>query len=354
MSITKFLPTGLKLDKGQLTLIQTLEEIAIQLEDRHFLKFFNASNKVTKGIYLHGGVGSGKTMIMEAFYQRLTINKRMVHYQDFMQSIHKNIHILQKKLTPQIINKLAKDYSNQAKLICIDEFEIKDITDAMIMSKLFFEFIKLKVVIFVTTNIKPDEIYKDGLQRNSVLPLINLIKNTFTVIHLHQDHDYRLDKILTISTRIFYPLNKETKGNIQRITLEFTNNNNLLPTFIQVFGRKITFAKTYKKMLITNCEELFMQALGYIDYVNICQNFTIIIVEDMPIIPSDNTDLATRFINFIDNAYFYKILLFLTLADSPENIYKNGPKSQEFKRTLSRLHEMNSNLYTKAAAYDEF
>jgi cell division protein ZapE len=212
------------------------------------------------------------------------------------------------------------------------------------MGKLFLELIKCKLFIFVTSNTKPDNIYKDGLQRDAILPFIDLIKQKFTVLHLESSHDYRLDKVPNRDNRILYPINKQTTTEINKIILALTNNN-LLPNSIAVFGRDVYFAKTYKTILITDFAELFLRELGYADYVNICQNFTTIVVENIPIITPNNTDLATRVINFIDNAYFYKILLFLTLEDAPENIYKSGKRSEEFKRTISRLYEMNSNIY---------
>ncbi|MFU7503154.1 MAG: AFG1/ZapE family ATPase, partial [Candidatus Tisiphia sp.] len=114
---------------------------------------------------------------------------------------------------------------------------------------------------------------------------------------------------------------------------------------ILVFGRKISFKMASEKILVTDFEELFVRELGYVDYVNICQKFSIIIVENIRIISSDNTDLAVRFINFVDNAYFYKVVLFMTLQDEPIKIYQNGFRKGEFNRTISRLYEMNSDSY---------
>jgi len=119
----------------------------------------------------------------------------------------------------------------------------------------------------------------------------------------------------------------------------------LVPFEMQVFGRKIEFSKTHDKALITNFTELFERELGYVDYVNICRYFKIIILEDVPILFEDNTDLATRFINFIDNAYFNKVLLYMSLATEPAKLYMKGKRLVEFNRTISRLYEMNSKNY---------
>ncbi|WP_425361720.1 AFG1/ZapE family ATPase [Candidatus Tisiphia endosymbiont of Mystacides longicornis] len=147
------------------------------------------------------------------------------------------------------------------------------------------------------------------------------------------------------SRRIIYPINEHNKFEIQQLIGKLNNNNQLVPKDIAVFGRKISFKMASEKILVTDFEELFVRELGYVDYVDICQKFSIIIVENIRIISSDNTDLAVRFINFVDNAYFYKVVLFMTLQDEPIKIYQNGLRSNEFKRTISRLHEMNSGSY---------
>ncbi len=285
---------------------------------------------------------------MQYFFEHLRIKKLMVHYQNFVQYVHKNIHQSQNELGSKnnIIKKIASNYAKQAKVICIDEFEIKDITDAMIIGPLIFELIKFKVFIFITSNTKPENLYQDGLQRNSFLPIIKEINQQFDVMYLNSNHDYRLDKIIKMADqRIIYPINEATRITINNIIVNLTNNDQLVPIDIEIFGRKISFTKANKKILVTDFVELFTRELGYVDYVAICQKFSIIIVENITIIDSGNTDLVVRFINFIDNAYFYKLVLFMTLQDEPKKIYQNGFRQSEFKRTISRLYEMNSENY---------
>lgn len=345
MNITRYLPSGSRLDPVQLSVIIKLENIACNFESRSFFDYFRANSYKKNGVYLYGGVGRGKTMLMQAFYHRLSLKKQLVHYQEFMQLAHQNIHKLQGKSTEKILNKLAKDYAHSLQVLCLDEFEIKDITDAMIIGKLFKELIKHKLFICVTSNTKPDNLYQDGLQRESFLPFIKMLNQEFEVLQLEGSHDYRLDKLSKLHNRILYPLSSEIKVKMKQIILELTDNKATVPSSIEVFGRQIFFKRTYGAVLISNFKELFMEELGYIDYVNICQKFPIIIIEDVPVINADHTDLITRFINFVDNAYFHKVLLFITLQDAPEKIYQEGKRSEEFQRTVSRLHEMNSDLY---------
>ncbi|MFY9589719.1 cell division protein ZapE [Rickettsia endosymbiont of Halotydeus destructor] len=338
---------SLTLDVKQTALLEELKEIALELNKLPPL--FNIFNKknLKNGLYLYGPVGSGKTMLMNSFFELLTISKIIIHYQNFMQEIHKAMHKLQSENESKnnIIPKIAKNYAKKTKVLCIDEFEIKDITDAMIIGNLLTELIKQGVFIFVTSNTKPDNLYKDGLQKESFLPFIAKINDEFYIKVLDHNHDYRFDKALEIANdRIIYPITPENQGKLTQVIKDITEGY-LIPQTVEVLGREISFKQGYKKVLVTNFEELFTRNLSYIDYVNICQKFNIIIVEDVQIVSPDNTDIAVRFINFIDNAYFYKILLFMTLEDAPEKIYQGTARREEFRRTVSRLQEMNSNSY---------
>ncbi len=336
--------TEFKFDEKQLPIIEKLKKVAGQINNKPLFRLF-PDTVGKKGIYLYGNVGNGKTLLMQQFYQILSINKLLTHYQQFMQSIHKDIHQFQDKSvsTHNIIKKIAALYAQEFSVICIDEFEIKDITDAMIIGPLLLELIKHKIFIFITSNTRPDNLYRDGLQRQSFLPIIKEIHQQFEVMHLNSNHDYRLDKIIESSyNRILYPMNHDNKLIIQQIIADLTKNTVLAPVNLEVFGRTISFRTANQKILVTDFEELFVQQFGYADYVNICQKFSIIVIENIPIIESNNTDLAIRFINFIDNAYFYKIVLFMLLETEPAKLYQNGHRSNEFKRTISRLHEMNS------------
>ena len=343
MPIERFLPSGVKLDSTQENIVSELEVIASSLANTNIFDFFKKPPKC--GVYLYGGVGRGKTMLMQAFYHRCDLRKKMIHYQDFMQEVHKKIHLLQGEEPDKVVANLAREFASNYKILCLDEFEIKDITDAMIIARLFQEIAKRKVFIFITSNTKPANLYKDGLQRASFLPFIDFVVHNFDVLCLETNHDYRLDKLGELNNRIIYPITQENNLKIKHVISKLTDDK-LSQGSLVVFGREVTFARTHGTILVTDFSELFMQDLGYADYVNICQKYSIIILEDVPTISADNSDLITRFINFIDNAYFYKVLLFATLYTSPEEIYKDGKRAGEFLRTVSRLHEMNSEAYS--------
>lgn len=338
---------SLILDEKQSALLDELKKIATELNKKKSLLDILNKNNLKSGIYLYGSVGTGKTMLMNSFFELLTTSKIIIHYQNFMQQVHQAMHQLQgeNESKNNIIPKIAKNYAKKVKVLCIDEFEIKDITDAMIIGNLLAELIKQGVFIFVTSNTKPDNLYKDGLQRESFLPFIDKINGEFYIMQLDNNHDYRFDKALEIANdRIIYPLTLENQSKLTQIIKDITEDR-LTPQTLEVLGREISFKQGYKKVLITDFEELFTRNLSYIDYVNICQKFNIIVVKNIQIVRPDNTDIAVRFINFIDNAYFYKILLFMTLEDQPEKIYQGAARREEFKRTVSRLREMNSDVY---------
>ena len=335
----------LLLDVKQAALLEELKQLAIGLnKPKSLFKFFNQNN-LKSGIYLYGPVGSGKTMLMNSFFEAIKIPKTILHYQNFMQEIHKSMHKLQTENPKDIIPKIAKGYAKKTRVLGIDEFEIKDITDAMIIGRLFNELIKQDIFIFVTSNTSPNNLYKDGLQRESFLPFIKIINNTFYVKYLDNHHDYRFDKVLGVKgARIIYPLTLENQNKLKKIITDISDNN-LVTQNIQVLGREISFQKVHKRILVTDYNELFARDLSYIDYVNICHNFNVIIVGHVHTIDANDTNTAVRFINFIDNAYCYKILLFMSLEDNPNKIYQGSARAAEFKRTISRLNEMNSESY---------
>jgi len=300
-------------------------------------------NKTPCGIYLYGDVGRGKTMLMSKFYDQILVKKELVHFQHFMHDLHQNLHKFQltNQDTDKIIQKLAKLIADRAKVLCIDEFEIKDIADAMLIMKLFSRLSSNGVFIFLTTNTKPDNLYKDGLQRNSFLPFVETIKKDFTVLDLKGDKDYRLTKALNVKNRIIFPINNETKQIIENFKNQLCEKEQLHPGSFKVFEREVVFAKTHENILFTNFEELFNRDLGYSDYVNLCQRFKIILVENVKQISENETDVIIRIVNFIDNVYFYKVILFASLETEPSLLYPAGKRLQEFQRTISRLYEMN-------------
>lgn len=332
------------LDKRQKEAAEICHEVALSIKEFTFIKkfknvFLESNNSL--GIYMHGGVGRGKTLLMHQFYDALNVRKEFVHFQKFMQDLHIKLHHNE-------IEDLAADIASRVRVLCLDEFEIKDITDAMMIMRLFRDLAKRGVFIFLTTNIEPDNLYLDGLQRESFLPFIAMVKRDFRVMQLDAEKDYRYDALASIRERILYPLNSKTKARINKIKSDLCDPQELSKASIKVFARETIFQKAHQNILFTDFEELFERNLSYADYVEICKHFEIIVLESVRVILEGETDIITRFINFIDNVYFYRKLLFIELETNPEQIYTKGKKSAEFMRAISRLNEMNSDNYLNA------
>ncbi len=333
---------NLKLDQQQQDLSAKLSEISSSLKPNFFKNLLTRQSKA--GIYIYGSVGSGKSMLAKEFFAKTETTKLFIHYQDFMRNIHKTLHSYDTNHKIDAIHTLASQYAKKAKLLCLDELEIKDITDAMIIGRLFTELKKRKVYILITTNIAPKDLYKDGLQRELFLPFIDMLMKDFDIAFLGGEIDYRMQQISS-SKRLLYPLNQETDDRLDKIITHLVDKEHYIATKLIVFGREIIFLKTYKSVLITSFADLCQNNLSYNDYIEICNHFSTIVMKDVPIISSANTDEAIRFINFIDSVYFHRNLLFVTMAGKPEDLYINGKRSAEFTRTISRLHEMESDNY---------
>jgi len=346
---------NISLDDKQQDLVQILESIVRKIESQnqkkgilHIVgKWISKSSLSSEktNIYIYGGVGRGKTMIMREFFNDLLAPKLFIHYQDFMRMIHVDVHNMKGNAMHDVLVTIAKILSQKYKYICIDELEVNDIADAMIIARLFESMMRQGVHISITSNIKPENLYKNGLQREQFLPFISIITRRFIVFPLDTNHDYRLDSIGSIENRILYPLCQYVNAKIDDAKSTLTCNSTYLPKTLEVFGRKLVLPLTYKSVLVSSFDDLCRSNLSSNDFIAIAKNFTIIIMENVPIIQEDETDVVIRFINFVDNLYFYKVLLFISLAESPDKIYPKGKRIAEFQRTISRLHEMNSHEY---------
>ncbi len=338
----------MSLDEKQTEVIEILYSVADHLEERGVtwkIKGLLFNHAKQHGIYLYGGIGRGKTMLMKKFFERISVQGQIIHFQKFIKDIHSRIHAIKDKNTNKTLHHLAKEISAAGNVLCLDEFEIKDITDAMIVMRLVSFLIKEHVFVFITTNTPPEDLYKDGIQRESFLPFIDLIKRDFLTLKLDSEIDYRFSKIASTEERIFFPISDRSKVRINGIKKSLCDFDELHKVEVSLFGRVLEFSKGHKNILFTNFNELFERNLSYADFVAITEKFKVIVIEDIRNIASDETDVVIRFINFVDNAYFNKVFLIMELMSKPEDIYLNGKRINEFARTISRIEEMNSTEY---------
>lgn len=339
-----------QLDAQQETINQILAKIAQNIyKTENSWQFLQNifSPKIKQNIYLYGKVGCGKTMLMRKFYDQFKLPKKIIHFQQFMHGVHKKTHYTKSQKVPmnKIIHHLAENIAQECKLLCLDEFEIHDIADAMLIMQLFKALQAKKVIIFLTTNVVPKNLYKDGLQREAFMPFIDAVYQNFEILNLNSDIDYRYRK-LSNQQRIITPSTPKGKELLAQTKHEILDGRNAEKVSIHLFGREVKFRLGTKETIFTDFEELFERSLSYADYDQVTSEYSIFIVENVRKIEDSETDIAIRFINFIDNAYYNKILLFLASECELDQLY-HGKKKAEFQRTISRLHEMNSDSYTR-------
>jgi cell division protein ZapE len=342
------------LDIAQQKLSELLNTLQAQLNSNIPSKiagFFRKKNNINiKGIYIYGPVGSGKSTLMEEFFQKLnTKRKLLIHFHEFMQNIHTEVfHIRARKVSSPIkiiARKLAKDF----KIICLDELEINDIADAMIIGKLFQQLLENEVIIVITSNKHPDDLYTEGLQRAKFLEFIALIKNELTLFYLDNEIDYRLNKINSNQQIFFIPNNLTSQKQIDKLFKTLSANNLPYPHIIELKGRTLVCKISYKNIVKFTFNELCKENLGPADYIAICKNFRVIILTDIPKLSWEHSNEVVRFINLIDEIYKHNILLILSCETPLNQVYTQGKLIDKFQRTLSRLIEMQSEEYINKA-----
>lgn len=337
------IPSDLALDEHQHAVIKKLDVVIDGLlKNRGIYKFFNKTK--FKGLYIYGSVGTGKTMISKLFYDNFP-NAIYQHYQEFMKHVHLCLNKSKGESKHLVLKKIAAELASKHKVLVIDEFEVKDIADAMLIGKLFIEICEQNSFIMLTSNTKPEDLYKDGLQRDSFMYFIKYLKENFEILNIQSTKDYRLAK-LSNRPKILYPSNVANEVIMGDMIKELIGNRHILSQkAIQVFGRKVKFNTTYDSIVISSFEELCGDNLSYNDYIEVCKHFKVIVIKSVPIMDDDMINEVIRFINLIDNIYFYRIKLFMTMATDPSSLYSGKKRQNEFRRTVSRITEMQSDNY---------
>ncbi len=348
MDSRKFIDETIVFDSSQILLIQKLERIKKDISRTNFAKIFK--NNKYFGAYIYGPVGRGKTVIAKIFYDSIKFKKNFYHYQSFVKYLHEQAHILFIKNEQDPVVKIADTLTKNYKFICIDELEIRDIADAMIMQRLCELLIKRGVFLVFTSNIKPSDLYNDGLQRELFQKFIDIINKKFFVHNLLSVKDYRFGKITSDKNVILYPANADNIKLFEEMLNVLTHNQEYKETSIIVFGRMVNFKKCYKNTLYSDFVEMFESQYSYNDYLSITEKYDAIIITKFGQLPS-NSDIIIRFINFIDSAYMNKVMLVTLLEVCPEELYSGSRYKKEFQRAISRIVEMNSEEYILNTKY---
>ena len=301
-----------------------------------------------RGLYIYGNVGRGKSMLMDMFFTAVANSrKRRVHFYAFMLEVHDRIHARQ-ALKGDPIRPVAAEIADEANLLCFDEFHVTDIADAMILGRLFEALFDNGVVVVATSNRAPDDLYAGGLQRELFVPFIELFKQKLDVLELGGGRDYRMVR-LSGRQVYFTPADDKAYRALERIFGELTDNASAGPAKLEVLGRSIAVPRAAGGVAWFGFEELCGQPLGPADYVALTARFRTFVVEGIPRLGPENRDRAKRFNTFIDTLYEAHGRLVASAAAPPDQLYIEGDGSFEFRRTVSRLNEMQSADYIAGA-----
>ncbi|MBZ9602186.1 cell division protein ZapE [Phyllobacterium chamaecytisi] len=314
-------------------------------------------HEIVKGLYIHGEVGRGKTMLMDMFHQLVPVKrKRRAHFIDFMADVHERINAHRQALKkgetkqedpiPPVANALAE----QAWVLCFDEFTVTDIADAMILSRLFRALFERGVVLVATSNVAPDNLYRDGLNRQLFLPFVDILKTHVDVINLDARTDYRLEKLNRMPV-FLSPLNDETNRLMDDAWHAATAGATITQDSVKVKGRTVIIPQAARHVARFTFADLCSKPLGAADYTAIIKRYQTIFIDAVPVLDLPRRNEAKRFIILIDLLYDHHVHVVISAAASPNQLYvaKSGNEAFEFDRTASRLFEMQSEDYLAEA-----
>lgn len=312
-----------------------------------------SGSPVIKGLYIHGEVGRGKTMLMDEFFALAAPRrKRRAHFHEFMADVHERVHAARQALKPgpgkpaDPIAPVSAALAGEIRLLCLDEFAVTDIADAMILSRLFEQLFARGLVLVATSNVAPDDLYRDGLNRALFLPFVAILKQHVDVVDLDAEKDYRLEKLG--GTPVYLtPLGPASSAALDRIWRSLTGTDRGRPTALAMKGREIAVPEAAKGVARFTFSDLCEAPLGPADYLKIARTFHTVIIDGIRVLKDDERNAARRFISLIDTFYDNRVKLIVAAAAEPADLYPAayGGEAFAFKRTASRLIEMRSAAY---------
>lgn len=312
-----------------------------------WLKKFNlAKLKTVKGAYLSGPVGAGKTWVMDIFFHAVPSKKKLrFHFHRFMQYVHHEMKLLEGQPNP--LRKVAKTLARHAHLLCLDEFLVTEITDAMILANLLEALFKYNVTLVTTANTAPADLYRNGLQRQRFLPAIALLEQNTTVMQLQSNQDYRLRIQKPVDT-YFYPLNDAAYAHMQQSFDYYAQDSNVIHERLEIDGRSITVVGCKNKTVWFDFDVICSSPRSQMDYLAIAHRFNTVLISNIPQIKSEQDNFATYFIKLVDIFYDARVRLIISAQVPVYEIYPHGRLRAEFQRTESRLIEMQGDEYSKS------
>ncbi len=313
-----------------------------------------ARTTTTRGLYLWGPVGRGKTMLMDLFFETLDLeDKRRVHFLSFMADVHDRLHRArqQDNGASDPVARVAKELARETRVLCFDEFSVADIADATILARLFSALFAAGVVVVATSNVEAARLYEGGRNRDLFLPFIALLQQHMDCVELVARTDFRLEKQRFAETYLT-PANEAARRKIDALFHALTHGARAEPMTLEVKGRRVEIPRAAARVARFEFEEICGRPLGASDYAAIAAHFDTILVENAPSMDLEQRNEAKRFITLVDVLYERRVKLVVSAQSEPQGLYhaNSGHEAQEFERTVSRLIEMRSGEYLESCA----
>ena len=337
---------GYKVDPAQRRAIEELDRIWMELTAHPVSGWWakirgNKRQQVT-GLYLWGGVGRGKTWLMDIFFESLPgKDKQRIHFHRFMARVHAALKTMPATRDPLVV--IAREWATQCRVLCFDEFFVADIADAMLLGGLLQALFAEGITLIATSNVAPDDLYRDGLQRTKFLPAIESLKKYSSSLHVDGDQDYRL-RLLQRSEIFLQPLDDHAESSLCK-AFERMSPGGSLDAQLEINGRILNAEQRSDGIIWFDFKELCDQATSSADYIEIARAFNTVLLSGVPLMDEGNADATRRFINLIDEFYDRNVKMLISATYPIERLYKGRRLAFEFQRTTSRLTEMQSNDY---------
>ena len=337
----------LRADPAQHALLSPLEDLRRWLEENAtrrvglFAGLFARPITSPRGLYLWGGVGRGKSMLMDLFTAATDIpQKRRVHFHAFIQEVHRGMHAARKEGVEDALTPVAEAVIREVRLLAFDEMQINDIADAMIVGRLFEKLFAAGLVIVTTSNRPPQDLYLKGLNRPLFVPFIAMLQENMQVAELESPTDYRQHRLQ--GAQVYFHPARTATAEVAAIWADLTGGAPDQPLTLAVNGRELTLPRYANGIGRATFWDLCAKPLGPADFLAIASAVRVLILEDIPQLSASNYNEAKRFVTLIDAIYEAKVRLVASAADVPERLYLEGTGSFEFERTASRLREMQA------------
>jgi cell division protein ZapE len=350
-------------DQAQLSVVRTMAQLEARVVEHRLARKSSAlgwlfasrarAEPAIKGLYIYGAVGRGKTMLMDFFFDASPVaRKRRAHFHEFMLDVHERIHALRQKMKlgeyqgEDPIKLVANDLAEEAWLLCFDEFHVTDMADAMILGRLFTQLFEHGIVLVATSNVAPEDLYKDGLNRALFVPFIHMLEQRMDVVRLDARTDFRLEKLG--GKPVWYvPADSAADQALDQAWQRLAGGHRGSVQDLPLHGRSVHVPRAFMGVARFNFHDLCEQPLAAADYLRIAHEYHTVILDHVPTMTFDNRNAAKRFIILIDTLYDMNVKLIASAAAEPDALYKadQGYEALEFNRTASRLIEMRSDAY---------